>query len=44
MKLRDLDSYHSEARWERTEGRRGGGAGVTSRKVRFGRELPTAGP
>ena len=39
-----LDGYHSEARWERTEGRRGGGAGVTSRKVRFGRELPTAGP
>ena len=34
-----LDGYHSEARWERTEGRRGGGAGVTSRKVRFGREL-----
>ena len=31
-----LDGYHSEARWERTEGRRGGGAGVTSRKVRFG--------
>ena len=33
------DGYHSNARCERTEGRRGGCGGVTSCKVRGEREL-----
>ena len=38
-KERRCDGYHSNARSERTEGRRGGGGRVTSCKVRVEREL-----